>query len=295
MGSTTDTAVVRAAGGVVHRTRKGSIEILMVHRPRYDDWSLPKGTLDDSESYPVAALREVEEETGFTGRLGATIGSIGYGTKRGPKVVRYWLVEAERGKFAPNSEVDEVTWVSQSKARKMASYTRDTNVLDRATQLLEDSRRSTVYLMRHANAGQRTKDVETDHERSLSKRGQRQVAQITRRFLRLPLTRIETSYFVRCEQTVEPLAAALDMVLGHEPTIVEGGPPEAVIQYFRSLHGEAALLSSHGDIISGVIGQLAAEGVEFDSPPVEWKKSSVWEVDLDKGKAIGGRYWPPPA
>jgi len=293
MESTTVTAVVRAAGGVLHRTRKDKVEVLMVHRPRYDDWSLPKGTLDDSESYPVAALREVEEETGFTGRLGATIGSIGYGTKRGPKVVRYWLVEAERGEFAPNSEVDEVAWVTPDKARKIASYTRDTNVLDRATQLIDDNRRSTVYLLRHANAGQRERSNVADHERPLSKKGQRQVAQLNRRFLRLPLTRIETSYFVRCEQTIEPLAASLDIVPGHEPTIVEGGSPEAVIQFFRSLHGESALLSSHGDIISGVIGQLAAEGVEFDSD-LEWKKSSVWELDLARGRVTGGRYTPPP-
>ncbi len=293
MDSATDTKIVRAAGGVLYRTKRKSVEVLMVHRPRYDDWSLPKGTLDDSESYPVAALREVEEETGFTGRLGPTVGAIGYGTKRGPKVVRYWLIEAEEGKFSPNGEVDEVAWVKPEKAQEMASYTRDTNVLDRAIQLLDDNRRSTVYMVRHANAGQRG-GKGADHERPLSKKGQRQTAQLTRRFLRIPLTRLEASYYVRCEQTVEPLAAALDMVIGHEPTIVEGGPPEAVIQYFRSLHGESVLLSSHGDIISGVIGQLAAEGVDFDGP-LEWKKGSVWTLDLDKGRVTGGRYTPPPA
>lgn len=285
-------SMVRAAGAVLYRSTERGTEYLLVHRPRYDDWSLPKGTLDDGESYPVAALREVEEETGFVGRLGPAVGSIGYAVRRGPKVVRYWLIEADTGKFSRNDEVDEVAWVPAKTALQMATYTRDSNVIGRAIELLAQPKSARVYLIRHANAGKRTKGDAVDHDRSLSGRGRGQAAQITRDLLRTPISRIESSYYARCEQTVEPLAAALDLPIGHEPSLVEGGAPEQTIDFLHSLHNDAAVLCSHGDIISGVLGQLAAEGVEFDSP-LAWQKGSMWELDLVQGRVVAGRYVPP--
>lgn len=170
---------------------------------------------------------------------------------------------------------------------------RDTNVLERAERLLAEPTAATVYLLRHANAGNRNGASEADHERPLSQRGRRQVAAVTRRMLRMPIGRIETSYFIRCEESVGPLAAALDLSLGHEPSLVEGGAPEHAIQFMHSLRSVAAVLCSHGDIISGIVGQLAAEGVELP-PPLAWKKASVWELDLTKGRVVAGRYVPPP-
>ena len=118
--------VVRAAGGVV----LANGEVLLVHRPRYDDWSLPKGKLLAGETDEEAALREVEEETGLVCRLGAELATSEYVDARGrPKVVRYWLMEPVDGVFEPHDEVDEVRWLPLDRVDEQLSYERDRVVL----------------------------------------------------------------------------------------------------------------------------------------------------------------------
>jgi 8-oxo-dGTP diphosphatase len=112
---------VRAAGGVVMRDGR----VAVVHRPRYDDWSLPKGKLDEGETSEQAALREVEEEIGLRCRIGAELPAVAYDVERGHKVVRYWLMEPESGEFAPNEEVDEVRWLSPAEAEELLTYDHD--------------------------------------------------------------------------------------------------------------------------------------------------------------------------
>jgi 8-oxo-dGTP diphosphatase len=117
---------VRAAGGVVVRDGR----VAVVHRPKYDDWTFPKGKLDPGESFEQAALREVEEETGMRCRLGRELPSSMYTDPKGrPKVVRYWQMEAAAGEFAANDEVDELRWAEQAEARELLSYDRDRDVL----------------------------------------------------------------------------------------------------------------------------------------------------------------------
>jgi 8-oxo-dGTP diphosphatase len=119
-------AVVRAAGGVVVRRGLHGNELLLVHRPRYDDWSFPKGKLDPGETDEVAALREVEEETGFRCELVSELPSTSYVDARGrPKRVRYWLMHVLDGVFDPNREVDEIAWLSPSAANERLTYDHD--------------------------------------------------------------------------------------------------------------------------------------------------------------------------
>ena len=124
--------VVLAAGGVLWRRKKsGKTEVLLVHRPKYDDWTLPKGKLDDGESAEEAARREVEEETGFRVTLGDELPSTDYHDRYGrPKHVRYWVVDITDGEFRPNREVDEVRWLPVEEATELLSYSRDREVLD---------------------------------------------------------------------------------------------------------------------------------------------------------------------
>jgi len=118
---------LRAAGGLVVRDGR----VLVVHRPKYDDWTFPKGKLEAGETDEECALREVEEETGFRCALGPELTSTSYIDRKGrPKEVRYWVMTVEDGEFAPTDEVDELRWVTPSQARWLLSYDRDRDVLD---------------------------------------------------------------------------------------------------------------------------------------------------------------------
>ncbi len=117
---------LRAAGGVV--VRDGLVAL--VHRPRYDDWTLPKGKLDPGESFEEAALREVEEETGLRGRLVRELPPVRYEARGGPKLVRYWLMEVEgETPLAANDEVDELRWLEAAEALALLTYERDRDLI----------------------------------------------------------------------------------------------------------------------------------------------------------------------
>jgi 8-oxo-(d)GTP phosphatase len=123
--------LVRAAGAVL----VDGDRIALVHRPRYDDWTLPKGKHEPGEDDVAAALREVQEETGFRGRIERDLGVVRYTVeKRGvvlPKVVRYYVMQAAAGEFTPNDEVDELRWVTREQAAQLLTYERDREVLAR--------------------------------------------------------------------------------------------------------------------------------------------------------------------
>ena len=122
---------VRAAGGVVVRRGKKGPKVALVHRPRYDDWSLPKGKLDPGESYEEGALREVREETGLRCELGRELSSTSYRDKKGRrKLVRYWEMEPTGGDFEVNDEVDELRWASPPKALKLLDYDHDRQLIE---------------------------------------------------------------------------------------------------------------------------------------------------------------------
>jgi 8-oxo-dGTP pyrophosphatase MutT (NUDIX family) len=120
---------IRAAGGVVWRRSGGPLEVALVHRPRYDDWSLPKGKAGDGESRLETAVREVHEELGATVVVSRRIGHFRYHAEGVPKKVAYWVMRYRDGEFAPNDEVDEVRWLPVAEARSLLTYDRDQGVL----------------------------------------------------------------------------------------------------------------------------------------------------------------------
>lgn len=121
------TEVVQAAGGVLlRRNEGGALEVAVVRRPKYGDWTLPKGKLGPGEGFEDAALREVEEETRLKCRLGPEVGTSEYRDRHGRrKVVRYWLMTPVSGRFEPNAEVDELRWLAPSEAAELLTYERD--------------------------------------------------------------------------------------------------------------------------------------------------------------------------
>jgi 8-oxo-dGTP diphosphatase len=127
-----EAVTVRAAGGIVWRAGEGGVpEVLVVHRPKYSDWSFPKGKREEGETDEETALREVEEETGLTCHLGPELPGTSYIDRKGrPKAVRYFVMTIVDGQFVPSDEVDEVQWLRLPAARALLTYDRDREVLD---------------------------------------------------------------------------------------------------------------------------------------------------------------------
>ena len=128
-------AEIRAAGAVVWRRGPEGVQVCLVHRPKYDDWTIPKGKLDPGEDFADAARREVREETGFRGLLGEDLGEVRYVVdrpgQRGAKRVRYWSMHADDGSFAPHAEIDAIAWLALAAAEEALTYDRDREVLAR--------------------------------------------------------------------------------------------------------------------------------------------------------------------
>jgi 8-oxo-dGTP diphosphatase len=126
----TPAEIVRAAGGLIVRRQSGQLEVALVHRPVHQDWSYPKGKLEEGETFEDAAQREVLEETGLICSLLRFVGHTDYTDRKGrPKVVAYWVMSAVAGTFVPNEEVDELRWVDVAAAGRLLSYERDRELL----------------------------------------------------------------------------------------------------------------------------------------------------------------------
>jgi phosphohistidine phosphatase SixA/predicted NUDIX family NTP pyrophosphohydrolase len=279
---------VRAAGGVVRRVGPSGPEIALVHRPRYDDWTLPKGKADAGESDEASAMREVLEETGLRCELGPEVAQVAYLDNLGrPKTVRYWLMYPVSGGFVPNDEVDRLRWVSEAEAMGTLTYGHDRDVIRRAVGF-----DAPLALVRHAKASDRLAWSEDDRLRPLTKKGRRQAEGLVERFEGRGVDRIISSPYVRCVQTVRPLALARHLPVEEEEVLAEASELPQVLAFLRGLSG-AVVLCSHGDVIPSVVLHLEQRGLGLVDPP-DWKKGSTWFLERDGGLFTAARYVPPP-
>ena len=198
---------VVSAGAVV-LGRAG--EVLLVHRPKYDDWSFPKGKLERGEHPTAAAVREVEEETGLRVRLGMPLADQRYLIKAGHKRVHYWIGraigDADVSGYAPNAEIDEVGWFPIDKARRRLTYEFDVETLDQA---LEQPRKTrTLVVLRHSQARSRKAWRPDDRDRPLLATGRQQATKLVPALAAYDVRRLLSSTSTRCVQTLEPYAAA---------------------------------------------------------------------------------------
>lgn len=283
-----------AAGAAVYRMRRGRPEILLTHRPRYNDWSLPKGKLDRGEGFKECAEREVEEEAGVTGVVEDYLGTVGYVTGAGNnKAVRYWLLQAKDESFKPNQEVDKIRWLRPKKAMEKATYSRDEAIIAAAAQLARGREPGTVYLVRHAHAGDKKKWRKADAVRPISTKGQEQVASLTTRLVRTPITDVISSPSLRCEQSVGPLAARLGLHVKSVGALRRESPPDKVIRLIRKQRGKRTVMCSHGETIGPLIQRLAEDpNVDFRGP-LEWPKGSIWVLTTRRKRIVKARYVPP--
>jgi 8-oxo-dGTP pyrophosphatase MutT (NUDIX family)/phosphohistidine phosphatase SixA len=295
------TQEVRAAGAVLWRRAGRATEVALVHRPRYDDWSLPKGKLDPGETTAEAAVREVREETGFTAVLGRYLARTEYpvpsrnrsGTV--PKTVDYFAAEAVSGEFVPNDEVDELRWLEPTAAEKALTRPDDVRVLRAFCELPVGL--TTVLLVRHAKAGKRDAWSGDDDLRPLSEAGLRQAAALRRVLALFGPDRVLSVPRLRCVQTVHGIAEDVGGEVRHEPLLSEEGYwPDPVLGVARLLavagDGGTPVVCSQGGVIPDLVSALAdRDGVELSAARggvVPSKKGSFWVLSFRPPSAEEG-------
>ena len=279
-----DSQPIRAAGGVItRRSPTGDPEILVAHRPRYDDWSFPKGKVEPGESDEDCALREVEEETGLKCRLNGELSPTSYTDRKGrPKSVRYWAMEQVGGEFTPNDEVDRAQWLGLREALDVLSYDHDQATVKGL--LDEEINSASILLLRHGTAGDRDRWEGDDRLRPLDERGRREAVELAEMLSPYPIKRILSSPYLRCVQSVQPLAERLGLQIETAEELAEGAGASEVRSLMESLSGEPAVLCTHGDIVEEVLG-----------PGVVNKKGGVWVLRSKDGRLEPAGYLAPPS
>ena len=274
---------ILAAGGVVWRPGGADPEIALVHRPRYDDWSLPKGKLERGERLRVAAVREVAEETGFRVALGHHVGSTRYDVQEpepATKVVEYYAARALDGSFAPGDETDELRWLPPDAALDLLTHDRDKDIVKAFTAIPHDT--TTLLLVRHAKAGSRAEWHGPDDERPLSANGRHQLRSIEVVGALYAPTGVHSAPLVRCVDTVRGLADALGVEVTPEPMLSEAGyvgHEEAATGRLLEIvsAGGTPVVCSQGGVIPDLVSRVAgAGGVEIGE--VAAKKASIWAL-----------------
>lgn len=288
------TSIIRAAGGLIVRgDTTAAAELVVVHRPEYDDWSIPKGKHDPGESSPECAIREVWEETGYQGRIVGSAGTTRYRVRGKPKEVDYFLMRPYRSaEFRPNDEVDEVRWVTLREASRILTYDFDRELvsdldLDQAVSA------TTVHLVRHAAAGDRSRWEPPDPERPLTPRGFAQAKALACELAEVGVSRIVTSPYVRCVQTVDPLADQIGLEVEPSGDLAEGAGPRELDRLLKEASGSTTVLCTHGDVIPALLERLRWSGVRFQSP-YACQKGSTWVIGHDGTAFTDATYVPPP-
>ena len=253
--------LVEAAGGVLWRRALGGsgVEIALVHRPKYDDWSIPKGKLEPGEPAILGALREIWEETGHRAVPGRPLGETRYLKDAQPKRVRYWSMRAGGGAFTPTEEVDQLMWLPPREAQHFLAANRDRPI---ATEYARDSDPTwSVIVVRHASAGDRSAWPGADRERPLDELGRAQAGLLSPLFAAYDIHRVLSADVLRCLDTVGPYAARSNVAIESEPLLSESGheaDPVAAVQRLQTLveAHESLVICSQGrampDLITAV-------------------------------------------
>jgi 8-oxo-(d)GTP phosphatase len=285
--------IVYAAGAVLWRPSKADpenpdLEVAVIHRPRYDDWSLPKGKVDPGETAPVAAVREIVEETGQHAILGRRLDLVSYPIDQGVKKVYYWAARATGGEFVPGDEVDELVWLPVAEAMQRLQYEQDRKTLRRFTKRPADTH--TVLVVRHGTAGRKSRFKGDDTKRPLDKRGRAQAEALVPQLLAFGASDVYAADRLRCHQTVEPLAEELGVAVHNEPTITEEAYAKSAKRARHRVLEIAEqpgtpVICSQGKVIPDLIAWWCErDGVRPDKS--RNNKGSTWVLSLSGGKLV---------
>jgi len=288
---------LHSAGGVLWREGPTGIEIALVHRPKYQDWSLPKGRLQPGEHPLAAACREVHEETGIPPIPGQRLSTIRYEVRRRTgmalKTVDYWAMRAAGdGAFTPTDETDDLRWVPLSEVPAVASYAQDVEVVRGFAAMPPVT--STILLLRHAFAGDRKSWQGPDAARPLTSEGEAHMVAMTPLLGLYAPTRIISAWPLRCVQTVEPLALARQLpieicsVFDEQAHHLAEGRAAERLRELATSHSRV-LVCSQGTVITDTVAQLAArDGVSL--PDTETAKGACWVLSFHGSTLVSADY-----
>jgi 8-oxo-dGTP diphosphatase len=264
---------VRAAGAVLWRPAErggDGVEVALVHRPRYDDWSLPKGKIDPGEHAAVAAVREVREETGFSCALGRELGVQSYSVGERFKLVRYWVAEARGGRFTANREVDRLAWLPPDAVGSLMSYGRDVQLPAR----LADAPPATVpvIVLRHCGAVARTGRRDADANRPLTAAGRLQAELLSGILSAFGPAAVLSSPSLRCLESVDPYCRHEGIAVEVVPALSEDGHddrPDSAAGLIKALvaDGTPVIVCTHRPVLPALlaaVGQAEQPGRDRD-------------------------------
>ncbi len=286
---------VFAAGAVLWRPSvqdPEEPEVAVIHRPRYDDWSLPKGKLEPGEVEAVAAVREIKEETGFHSELERRLASVSYPVDEKVKKVQYWAARAVHGEFVPNNEVDKILWLPLAVAMTKVSYAYDRKVLRCFAKQPADTHQ--LLIVRHATAGRRSRYNGDDWNRPLDRYGRAQAESLVGLLLAFGATDLHAADRLRCHQTIEPLAEKLSVSICNEPALTEEAYADSRKRARQRVLEIAEkpgtrVICSQGKVIPDLIEWWCEQdGVRPDRS--RNRKGSVWVMSLADDKLVSAHH-----
>ena len=290
---------ILAAGAVLWRqAKKKKIEIALVHRPKYQDWSLPKGKIEIGEHPIASAHREVLEETGYSAIFGPELGETRYLVDGIEKVVRYWAAEAVADQVGQIDvrEIDEVIWLESKAARKKLTLDDDRAVID---FFLEFGPKTTpMVLLRHAKAVARDAWDGDDGDRPLDVIGQNQAKRLHALYYPLGIKGIYSSDAMRCIETITPLARVLDLKPVYKKDLSEYGyakDKSAPLDYVLKLLGkeEPILICSHNPILPKVLKDLLGKK-NFKALDKKLEPGEAWVIHQRNGEIVAVDWYESP-
>jgi 8-oxo-dGTP diphosphatase len=275
---------VKAAGAVLWRPDgAGATEVALIHRPRYDDWSFPKGKADQDEHPVRTALREVEEETGFRCVLGRRLPNTEYEAEAGPKRVRYWAAcPVGPSSFEPNEEVDAVHWLPPAEARRRLTSELDAVVLE--AFLAAPALTFPIVLQRHGKAEHRGPDYPNDLARPLAAAGRAQAEALAGLLPAFGAEEAVSSPAVRCLGTIRPYIERAGLPLRTDAALSEIAyvhAPRAVVAWLRNLVAQrrGTVVCTHGPLLDELIAAVL------------YDRGFAGPAGLDEGPTLAGHAW----
>lgn len=290
--------MIRAAGGALWRVRgSGAVEVALVHRPKYGDWSLPKGKLRRGEHPLVTACREVAEETGVHAVAGRRLDIEHYPTVSGPKAVEYWAMRGADAPFKPTAEVDQLAWLPLADTRRRLDYEHDTYAIDALEMLAASAvNGSAVLLIRNGSTVPTRQWEGSATSRPLDAKGQEQAGAVRRALPAFGPARLLSAHEARCADTVRPLGDDLGLTVETEPAL---GEDEYVLNprlgLIRILQIASACPTTVVCATGAVTGHLlAALADDTDLALGEFRvgQGSVWALFFCDGRLTAADYYP---